>query len=158
MVGITGDLPVFYRKFSNFRYSDIPIDSSRRARENCISSLKRKSGPEKSFLKSSMANEAIWEMRTLANEDKINYDVFSMPKTKYTILQSSCFSAGYFGSRPTFSRAIIPAMKLCQGFKFLPKVDCESEIFFEKKCEAKAKRTPNFFLRSEPTSLRNFSQ
>jgi len=25
----------------------------------------------------------------------------------------------------------------------------ESEIFFEKKCEAKAKRTPNFFLRSE---------
>jgi len=36
-----------------------------------------------------------------------------------------------------------------QGFKFWPKVDCESEIFFEKKCEAKAKRKPNFFLRSE---------
>jgi len=33
-------------------------------------------------------------------------------------------------------------IKANQGSKFRPKLDCESEFFFEINCEAKAKRTP----------------
>jgi hypothetical protein len=45
-----------------------------------------------------------------------------------------------------------------QGFKFRPKIECESEFFFKPKSEAKRKRKPKFLSRFMSRSSDQLSQ